>query len=86
VFGGVLESLSWCQPLLESLSWCQPLLESLSWFKPGGKLSVANGCVCYHPYCKDYGFQAGGRIGGESNVSQLEDGPQQGVRGSVCPV
>ena len=24
MFGALLESLSWCQPLLESLSWCQP--------------------------------------------------------------
>ena len=24
--------------LLESLSWCQPLLESLSWYKPGVRL------------------------------------------------
>ena len=61
----LLESLSWCQPLLESLSWCQPLLESLSWFKPGERLSVANGCVCFSPYCKNTGFSVGSRTGGK---------------------
>jgi len=38
VFGALLESLSWCQPLLESLSWCQSLLVSLSWCQLGVRL------------------------------------------------
>jgi hypothetical protein len=27
--------------------------------------TVANGCVCYHPYCKDSGFRLGSRTGGK---------------------
>ena len=38
MFGALLESLSWCQPLLESLSWCQSLLVSLSWCQLGVRL------------------------------------------------
>ena len=33
------------------------------------RVAIVGGCVCYRPYCTDSGFQAGGRIGGESNAS-----------------
>ena len=31
----------------------------------GSALSVANGCVCFSPYCKDSGFRLGSRTGGK---------------------
>ena len=43
----------------------QPLLVSLSLAQTGGKLSVANGWMCFSPYCKDSGFRLGSRTGGK---------------------
>ena len=52
------------------------LLVSLTWFKPGERLSLANRWMCQYPYGKDTGAGRGTNRG-ESNVSQLDDGPQR---------